>query len=359
MCGFQEKKKSLYRGFKLLRVLYIHGVIIDKQPREIGELIHLRYLGCTRTSLKSLPSSIGSLPNLQTLFVASSCYKVKVPSTIGKMQQLRHLQLSWAVMKGQPRLEQISNLQTLSNVEAGKWMEGCLGKLTNLRKLGIVLVTTADAEVFKDSIVKLGCLHSLSVSVRDERLRRSEQFERQEWSLPPFSNLLKLSKLCLRGNLERLPESAQFPVNLTKLTLKYSRLKQGQLATLEKLEKLRILKLLERSYVGKEMVCSSQGFPQLESLYLVQLYELEEWRVEKGAMPSLLHLRIGWCHGLKKLPEGLQHVTTLKKLELWWMRSELEKRLKEYSGDGEGEGEDWHKIRHIPSIDIRSFYGET
>ncbi|XP_058114481.1 putative disease resistance protein At1g50180 [Magnolia sinica] len=337
----REEEKILYRGFKLLRVLYIDGVIIIKKlPREIGELIHLRYLGCTSNELKSLPSSIFNLPNLQTLFVPFG-YKIKVPSTIWKMQQLRHLQL----------------------VMAGKWMEGCLGNLTNLRKLGIVLVTTADAEVFKDSIVKLGCLHSLSVSVRYQRLlvprnshlvklRRSQQFETQEWSLPPFSNLLKLSKLYLEANLEKLPESAQFPVNLTKLTLQYSRLKQDPLATLEKLQKLRILKLMYGSYEGKEMACSSQGFPQLESLHLKGLHGLEEWRVEEGAMPSLLHLRIYYCNKLKELPEGLQHVTTLKKLESQCMPSEFKKRLKEDRGDGEGEGEDWHKIRHIPSIDI-------
>ncbi|XP_058114462.1 probable disease resistance RPP8-like protein 4 isoform X3 [Magnolia sinica] len=363
----REEQKILYRRFQLLRVLCLDRVIIKKLPREIGELIHLRYLGCTETELKSLPSSIGNLPNLQTLLVESDYVNgIKVPSTIGKMQQLRHLQLKnneewWhrgGVIEGQPRLEQISNLQTLSNVEAGKWMEGCLGNLTNLRKLGIVLVTTADAEVFNDSIVKLGCLHSLSVTVRDGwllvprnsllvKLRRSEQIETQEWSLPPFSNLLKLSKLYLKGKLEKLPESAQFPVNLTKLTLKHSGLEQDPLATLEKLEKLRILRLLKCSYVVKEMVCSSQGFPQLESLHLDGLFELEEWRVEKGAMPSLLHLYISQCYELKKLPEGLQHVTTLKKLELPRMHYEFVKRL------DRGDGEDWHKIRHIPSIDIQ------
>ncbi|MGV8000483.1 hypothetical protein PJP08_29195, partial [Mycobacterium kansasii] len=92
----------------------------------------------------------------------------------------------------------------------------------------------------------------------------------------------------LEGKLEKLPESAQFPVNLTKLTLKLSGLKEDPLATLEKLEKLRILKLLYGSYEGKEMACSSQGFPHLESLHLECLIKLEEWRVEKGAMPSLI-----------------------------------------------------------------------
>ncbi|XP_058115144.1 putative disease resistance RPP13-like protein 3 isoform X2 [Magnolia sinica] len=201
----RKQEKFLYRGFKLLRVLCLHGAPIEKLPTEIGELVHLRYLGCTKTFLKSLPSSIGNLPSLQTLSVASFD-NIKVPSTIGKMRQLRHLQVKgvdklnylgwvgpWGVIEGHPRLDQMSNLQTLSHVKAGKWMQSCLGKLTNLRKLGIGLVTGADAEVFNESIANLGCLQSLSIV--------TQGFEyKNQGSLVPLSPLLKLSKLRLEGS---------------------------------------------------------------------------------------------------------------------------------------------------------------
>ncbi|XP_058114454.1 probable disease resistance protein At1g58602 [Magnolia sinica] len=316
----REEVKFLFRGFKLLRVLYIHSKYIIKLPREIGELIHLRYLGCTGTNLESLPSSIGNLLNLQTLFVTSN-YIMKVPSTIEKMQQLRHFQVKsitkdastiYGEIEARPRLDWINSLQTLSLVRCGKWMEeGCLGKLTNLRKLGILVDTKADAEVFKQ-VTRLDCLHSLN----------------------------------LKGSLSKLPDSSFFPTNLTNLTLKYSRLEEDPMATLEKLKNLRILRLLNWSYMGKEMACSAQGFPRLESLHLHQLYELEEWRVEEGSMPSLLHLQIYECTELKKLPEGLQHVSTLNKLELWRMPSKFKARLEE------DRGEDWYKILHVLSIDI-------
>ncbi|XP_058114431.1 putative disease resistance protein At1g50180 [Magnolia sinica] len=316
----REEEKFLFRGFKLLRVLYMQGVGIKELPSEIGELIHLRYLSCTQTCLDSLPSSIGNLPNLQTLFVTSR-FIIKIPSIIGKMKQLRHFQVKsiskWDVscgdIEGRPRLDRINNLQTLSFVRSGKWMEdGCLGKLTNLRKLGIWVDTKEDAEVLYVSIVKLDCLHSLT----------------------------------LRGNLGKLPDPSFFPKKLSKLTLTGSHLKEDPMATLEKLKNLRILRLSYNSYMGKEMACSAQGFPRLESLHLRQLYELEEWRVEEGSMPSLLYLRIYDCTKLKKLPEGLQHVSTLNKLELWRMPDEFKARLEK------DRGEDWCKIQHIPSIDI-------
>ncbi|XP_058114496.1 putative disease resistance protein At1g50180 isoform X2 [Magnolia sinica] len=357
----EEQMKFLFQGFKLLRVLYLADLEIRELPKQIGELIHLRYLRCTNTWLETLPSSIGNLINLQTLLLDSS-NGIKVPDTIGKMHQLRHLRLlvdkpqtvmtsGWiqglpfGVIQGHPRLDLMSNLQTLSGVYAGKWMEGCLGKLTNLRNLKILFETEADAELFSEAIVNLNCLHHLwarmSVPIRFFEDRALVL------SLPNLSHLLKLSKLHLGGKLETLPE---FPTNLTKLSLEWSRLKEDPMATLEKLKSLRILRLLGDSYDGVEMACSAQGFPQLESLRLQALCKLKEWRVEEGAMPSLLHLWIGDCKQLKKLPEGLQHVTTLKKLELWWMRDEFNARVRE---DG---GEDWYKIRHIPSIDIRQMF---
>ncbi|XP_058114364.1 probable disease resistance protein At1g58602 [Magnolia sinica] len=256
------------------------------------------------------------------------------------MQHLRRLQVkgqSWGEIEGHPRLEQINKLQTLSDVKAGKWMEGCLGNLTNLRKLGIRLSTEADAEVWYESIANLVCLQSLTV------VALGKELETIGLSVPPLSHLLRLSKLRLQVKLEKLPESTEFPTNLSKLILSDSCLEQDPLATLEKLKNLRILRLYG-SFEGVEMACSAQGFPRLESLHLQFLPQLEEWRVEEGAMPSLLHLKIKNCRRLNQLPGGLQHLTSLKKLELWEMADEFKERLREDGGD------DWHKIRHIPSI---------
>ncbi|XP_058114365.1 putative disease resistance protein At1g50180 [Magnolia sinica] len=339
--GWVEKKqeKFLFRTFMLLRVLYLQGTFIKILPRAIGELIHLRYLGCSYTSLKSLPSSIGNLPNLQTLSVASSSYIIEVPSTIRKMKQLRHLQVKgiqqdrcWGMIKGHPKLERISNLQTLSFIKSGKWMKGCFGKLTHLRKIGICLETRAHAKVFYDSVVKLYSLQSLSVESVKHTL-----------SLPPLSHLLKLCKLRLCGKLRKLPESNEFPTNLTKLTLDGSSLKEDPIATLEKLKNLQILRLHQKSYLGKKITCSKEGFPRLKSLNLQSLHKFEEWILEEGAMPSLLHLRINYCNQLKKLPEGMK--PTLKKLELLWMPDKFKERVREG-------GEDWDKIQQIPSIQI-------
>ncbi|XP_058068506.1 probable disease resistance RPP8-like protein 2 [Magnolia sinica] len=347
--GWLGKKQEdfLYRGFNLLRVLYL-DVSNRKLPNEIGTLIHLRYLGFKVGGLTSLPSSISNLHNLETLHVEEGISIIYIPNSIWKMKQLRHVDVSygriinkgvWSKMVGRPSLglDCLVNLQTLKRVEAGDWIEDCLGKLTTLKKLGVYEMHNSwQTKGLSNSLPKLDLLQSL----------------RLHWwrTIPvfmPFSHHLHLKKMFLSGTLKKLPESYEFSPNLTKLTLASSQLMKDPMATLEKLPNLRILRLCYNSYMGKEMICSAQGFPQLKSLQVERLPELVEWRVEEGAMLRLLHLLICECSTLKRLPEGLQHVTTLEKLEVQRMPGEFNARMLENRGD------DWHKIQHIPSLKIQ------
>ncbi|XP_058068501.1 probable disease resistance RPP8-like protein 4 [Magnolia sinica] len=363
--GEVEKKQEqfLFRGFSLLRVLDLSYMKMRKVPKEIGTLIHLRYLGfwlagvdicdwCLNgcnSDLLSFPSSMSNLHNLETLYVKTSYETIYIPSFIWKMQQLRHVNVSsgiiiskgvWSKIVGRPSLglDSLVNLQTLKYVKAGDWIGDCLEKLTNLKKLRIWgIYQSRHAEGLSNSLPRLDRLQSLWL-----------QWHSTIPVFMPISHNLHLKKMFLRGKLEKLPESNEFSPNLTKLTLKDSQLMEDPMAALEKLPNLRILILEEHSYKGKEMVCSAQGFPQLESLHVVELVELEEWRVEEGAMPRLLHLLIWNCFHLNMIPEGLQHVTTLKSLEVVRMPNEFKARMQENGG------EDWHKIQHVPSIEIKS-----
>ncbi|XP_058068508.1 probable disease resistance RPP8-like protein 2 [Magnolia sinica] len=346
----KKQEERIYRGFNLLTVLHLDlsNTSMQKLPNKIGTLFHLRYLGFKVPEFKttSLPSSISNLCNLETLHVEKDLCIIKIPSSIWKMKQLRHVDVPNGIMisKGvrskivrRPSHDCLLNLQTLKDVEAGDWIEDCLGKLTNLKELAICeILWSKHGKGLSNAIPKLNSLQSLSLEWED--------------TIPvfmPFSDHLHMKKMCLRGTLEKLLESYEFSPNLTKLALEWSHLIEDPMATLEKLPNLRILRLDNHSYVGKEMVCSAQGFPLLESLHVVGLPELEEWRVEEGAMPRLLHLLILGCSNLKMLPEGLQYMTALEKLEVWDMPNEFKDRMWETGG------EDWHKIRHLPFIEIK------
>ncbi|OMO76022.1 NB-ARC domain-containing protein [Corchorus olitorius] len=136
--------------------------------------------------------------------------------------------------------------------------------------------------------------------------------------------------------------------NITKLTLMFSRMSVDRMAELGKLQHLRILRLWNRSYVGTKLVCSANGFPQLDYLEMEALRNLEEWVIEEGAMPCLRSFELVSCKKLRMLPEGLRYITTLKEMTLQYVSESLAKRVQVI----DGRGEDFYKVRHIPSIQI-------
>jgi hypothetical protein len=85
----------------------------------------------------------------------------------------------------------------------------------------------------------------------------------------------------------------------------------------------------------------------LEILKIINCDELESlpeqiWE----SLQSLRSLKIDCCKGLRCLPEGIRHPTSLESLTIEECPT-LKERCKE------GTGEDWYKIAHIPKLDIR------
>ena len=148
--------------------------------------------------------------------------------------------------------------------------------------------------------------------------------------------------------IRKLPKTPQFSPNLAELYLEYNCLEKDPMPTLEKLPNLKILHLLGSCmpFLEKDMVCSERGFPLLQYLFLSNLFFLEEWRVEEGAMPSLCHLTIHMCCNLKSIPDGLRLVTTLQELDIKWMPKSFKYRLDEG-------GLDFDKVKHVSSLVIR------
>ncbi|KAI8027934.1 putative disease resistance protein [Camellia lanceoleosa] len=378
-----QKLKLLLKGLTLLTVLDLERIKIPgggniipgggkKFPRAIGNLIYLKYLSIRDSDIKSLPSSIGNLGFLQTLDLRISWGDIlRMPNVLWRLKQLRHLYLPYFIELsciGKLRLDGLSKLETLENFDASECDVRCLSKLTNLRKFsGRVtpkdLVVILKSPIFNDSN-RLLQYSSFRILRGDFRTEEEQSLLRQ------LLGCHHLRKLDLQGSLNPVKKLAdQFPPNLTTLKLVHSKLVEDPMPTLEKLPNLRSLSLDWDSYIGKEMVCSSGpssisgggggggyggfdggGFPKLISLDVSSLHNLEEWRVEQGAMPCLFRLLIFECEKLKEIPDGLRFITTLRELEIV---SSVSEALLDRVREG---GEDFYKVQHVPSITLQCLH---
>ncbi|XP_024970322.1 putative disease resistance RPP13-like protein 2 [Cynara cardunculus var. scolymus] len=303
--------------FRLLRVLDLEGVNKPTLPDKLGHLRLLRYLGLRRTYLESLPESVGDLSYLETLDVKHTRVD-SLPDSIWKLKQLRHLNLN-NIRLAMPPSSSLTLLTLWGLVldEKIKPNEG-LGKLLDLRELGIKFNLSTSQGVLLDWVAKLENLQSLRLTSVDEMGRPSKLV------LKPLVNLDKLSHLNLYGHLQRLPYPKEFPPTVKVLTLSISQLSMDPMETLEQLPCLIVLRLLAKSFTAERMACHRGGFKKLRVLKLWMLMELEEWDVEEEAMESLKELDIRCCHKLNNIPcRLLQKQKCLEELILTDMPDEF------------------------------------
>ncbi|XP_056173790.1 probable disease resistance RPP8-like protein 2 [Syzygium oleosum] len=329
--GFVQGKwkqfQPIFINCKFLRILKLEGLsnMIGNLPKSVGDLIHLRFLSLAGSYFKDLPQSIGNLIWMEFLDLCVVSYvKVNVPNVLHKMRWLRFLRLPFDFfVKGKPhgvwekmRLDTLKNLRTLRNFTPFNCDVNDIGKLTNLQKLTVI--GSKELEIMPQ-LAKFALKHLRTSSfVFVSRRSSFTEGELSKMSSYPYS-----CKLWIIDKIEKLPEHRNLPQQLRKLILFDSELEEDPMPILERLQHLVVLMLGSRAFMGKEMVCSAGGFPQLKHLVLYYMENLEEWRVAEGAMPHLSRLGISGCPGLKKaVPRGVHTYDSYLEIE-----DELQKRM--------------------------------
>ncbi|KAF2320507.1 hypothetical protein GH714_027837 [Hevea brasiliensis] len=340
---------SSFNHSRLLNVLDLEGAPLKEFPQEIVSLSLLKYLSLRDTKVNSIPRSIGKLQNLETLDLKHA-HVTELPAEILELQKLRHLlvyryQISSDYeiytkngFKAPALIGSQKSLQKLCFIEAnqgGNLMQE-LGKLNNLRRLGIVKLREQDGMALCSSIEKLMNLRALSITSMNE----SEIIDLESLSTPPTF----LQRLYLAGSLQKVPDWIPALDSLVKVVLKWSKLSDDPLLSLQRLPRLVHLELVQ-AYDGKEFYFQQKGFQSLKLLGLSKLERLEEIKVEKGAMPCLQKLIVQSCHSLQKVPLGIQYLVKLKLLEFINMPIELIMKM-----DPNGEHGDHWKVKHIPEV---------
>uniref|UniRef100_M4CM33 Uncharacterized protein n=1 Tax=Brassica campestris TaxID=3711 RepID=M4CM33_BRACM len=344
------------RNLLLLRVLDLS--LEDKSdsrggriPSSIGKLIHLRYLSLDMGSATDVPSSLRNLKLLIYLSIYSN-ERVHLPSIFKEMVELRFLALPPLIdAKTKLELGNLVNLECLTgfrsenvNLEYFRWFRSENGSITDLlrmkklRILHIKLKGRYTSEILASSLCELRNLEELCLI--DENNESDGAYD-----VDFVWNFIHLRRLAVGIHVTRLPDHSRFPPHLAYISLTFCELEEDPLQILEKLLHLKSVVFKYRSFVGRKMVCSKGGFPQLCKLDIVSLYDLEEWVIEEGSMPCLRTLEIWYCEKLKELPEGLKYITSLKELDIAHKNKEWKTKL--VPG-----GESYHKVQHIPSVQL-------
>uniref|UniRef100_A0A2N9HJP5 AAA+ ATPase domain-containing protein n=1 Tax=Fagus sylvatica TaxID=28930 RepID=A0A2N9HJP5_FAGSY len=342
-----DGRVKLYHVHDLLREI----IVSKSRDQKFTAIAKDQNTVCLRgTKVKDIPSFVGKLQNLETLDLKHSRV-TELPVEILKLQKLRHLLVYHFKLESyeyfhsrygfqiQGKIGALRSLQKLGFIEAnqdGRTIMKELGKLNQLRRLGILKLRKEDGKSLCLSLERLTNLHALSItSIGDEEI-----IDLQHLSSPP----LLIQRLYLRGRLETLPHWIPSLHGLVRLYLKWSRLKDDPIVFLQHLPNLVHLELLQ-VYEGDSLCFRTGGFKKLKVLGLDKFSELRSMQVEAGAMPCVEKLIIQRCTLLKKVPIGIEYLTKLKVLEFFDMPEELIKTLRP-----DEQGSDYWKVAHIPEV---------
>ncbi|KAH9751221.1 Disease resistance RPP8-like protein 3 [Citrus sinensis] len=285
---------------KHLRVLNLGSAVLDQFPPGLENLYLLKYLKLNIPSLKCLPSML-CLLHLQTLEMPSS-YIDHSPEDIWMMQKLMHLNFGSITLPAPPKnySSSLKNLIFISALIPSSCTPDILGRLPSVQTLRI----SGDLSYYQSGVSKSLCeLHKL------ECLK--------------LVNESKPSRMVL--------SEYQFPPSLIQLSLSNTELMEDPMPILENLPRLRVLKLKQNSYLGRKLACVGlSSFPELKVLHLKSMYWLDEWTMGAGAMPKLESLIVNPCAYLRKLPEELWCIKSLRKLNLHWPQTELRQTLRTF-----------------------------
>ncbi|GLT58463.1 hypothetical protein SLA2020_313540 [Shorea laevis] len=340
--------KDLLPG-KLLKVLDLRGAMLEVFPGEIVNLLLLNYLSLRDTKIRSIPSSIGKLQNLETLDLKHT-FVTELPIEILNLNKLRHLLVYRYEFKYYSRFHSKYGFKFLAGIGDLRCLQKLcfievdhrnpsliaeLGKLAQLRRLGILNLRREDGRILCTSIENLTNLRALSIVSST----KEEVIDLQHLSSPPPY----LQRLYLYGRLEKIPEWIPSLQSLVIVHLKWSRLEYDPLESLQQLPNLLHLELLQVSQ-GDTLTFKAGGFQKLKILGIDKSDELRRIEVEKGAIPCIEKMSILRCKSLEKVPLGIEHLSMLKALEFFEME-ELIHTLRPGV-----EGGDYWRVAGIPEV---------
>ncbi|KAH7833443.1 hypothetical protein Vadar_006376 [Vaccinium darrowii] len=319
---FQPDKCDL-KKFGSLRVFEAGKTRIMKLSSSIGKLKHLRYLDISHNpQIRSLPYSICTLWNLQTL-ILDGCRRLKtLPDNMKCLKNLRHLHLLGCPLKEMPpEIRQLTSLKELSLFIMGK-NKGCqLAELQHLNLGGALRIEHLERVKNPKDAKEANLVGKNNLRVMELIWECHDESESQE----NVEELLEALEPC--PNLEKLVIENYYGTHLPRWMTDLKKIVHIELQNCNNCSKLPPfgqLPLLRRLLIsGMDKVeyiyddfpdgGPVRGFPSLEILEMDDLSNLKGLSRKDGKelFPLLQKMKIRYCPNL-----SFRHLSLLKSLSV-------------------------------------------
>ncbi|VAH12512.1 unnamed protein product [Triticum turgidum subsp. durum] len=322
--------------FEVLRVLDLSYCNMGKSSsvqlnlKDVGHLIHLRYLGLAATGIKELPAEIGSLRFLEVLDLQYNDQLQVLPSTVWRLSRLICLHVAKCeVTPGV--LQNLTSIEVLKEIRASRnIIMQELGNLKRLRELEIYF-NDGSLDLYEGFVKSLCNLHDIERlhinSNPGEIFLELIDLFREHW-VPPvhlreFVSRMPSQLSALRGWIKR--DSSHLS-NLSVLIL--SKVKEVQPEDVEiigGLPSLRCLHIWSTHQTQRLLVIRAEGFRCMVDFYL-NCGSAAHIMFEPGALPRAeqvyfsLGVRVAIEDGNCGFDLGLQgNLLSLRRDVIVWM----------------------------------------
>jgi Leucine-rich repeat (LRR) protein len=178
-----------FSRFVVLRILDLNRCDLGNHDhlslRDLGSLLHLRYLCLANTNISKVPEEFGNLEFLQVLDMSGNYY-VELPSTIIKLGKLMCLLIDFTHKRLPDELGNLTSLEVLRIIHciSPSTMKE-LGCMEKLRKLAIKFggINLELEEAFVESLGKLSNIQSIELTCFDKADQLMDILS--EWVAPP------------------------------------------------------------------------------------------------------------------------------------------------------------------------------
>ncbi|VAH40303.1 unnamed protein product [Triticum turgidum subsp. durum] len=261
-----------FSSFAVLRVLDLTGCDVSRHNhlnlRELGRLLHLRYLGLSTTGISDVPEEVGKLQFLQVLDLRQNLGIKELPSSVTQLRRLMCLLVDCCckLPDGFGNLTSMEVLQEICGDSRNVVEE--LGNMERLRKLNIWFngLSLKLEVALVESLVKLSKIQSVEVGIRSDDLE-SMYLLGERW-VPPRS--LREFSIIGSAKFSRLPAwIRRNPLRLSvlsQLNIFVEELRQEDMGFLARLPALCILELW--TLHQRLLVVAADGFCCLTYLTL-------------------------------------------------------------------------------------------